>query len=434
MDNAMELDQSVIEQPTTNGISRADGWKALAAMAVASVSDSIEGGLVNTLFPVIRQALGLGLEMLGILTSLSRFGRMIFGPAWSMAADRFGRKPVLVFVTGIWGLWTAAAGMAADATWLVILYGIGVIGTVASEPIANGLLADIFAPHERGKAYGFLRFISVGGGVLLTPFIGQLAGIQDGWRIGMYIMGGTSVLSGILIALWVKNPVKDTHTDEDKFKWADVAAIVKIPTVLLLAGMLPFVTSLVLFAFFVTYFVDVRKFSTQEAAILNTVFMAGFAISSFVGGLLGDWVTRKFGPNGRVALMQIYLVGFAVLSYLTLQIDWGNGPMLYIMLFIFGLEASIGFSGVVLPMVSSVVPADVSATAFSLLFSLVQGGISAVLSLSIGFIAKDLGLERTMLYLVTIPYAINAVYWFLFYRWYPGDVAKLQARKTAAAK
>ncbi len=409
-------------------------WAALIAMAVATVSDSLEGGLINTLFPVIRASLNLDLGALGILSSLSRFGRMLFGPLWSMVADKYGRKRVLVFVTGIWGLWTAAAGLAQNFTQLLILYGIGIIGTVAAEPISNGLLADIFERQERGKAYGFIRFVSVGGGVLLTPFVGQLANFENGWRYGMYIMGLLSVLSGVLILLLVHEPkrvVAEGAKDEGKFEMSKVVELMNIPTIRLLAGMLILVTSLVLFSFFVTYFVDIRGWTTPQAAILYTVFMGGFAISSFIGGLLGDWFDKRMGSKGRIVLMQVYLIGFAILSYLAMQIDWGHGIALYIVLFLFGLWGSIGFSGVVLPMVSAVVPVEVSATAFALLFSLIQGFFSAVITLSVGFIAERIGLEAVMFWMVTVPYAINAVYWFLFYKYYPADVARQKARLAA---
>jgi MFS family permease len=192
---------------------RSGRWRSLFAMAFAFVSDNTEGGLVNTLFPVIRQALGLGIDALGILTSISRFARMLFGPLWSVVADKYGRKNVLVVVTGLWGLWTAAAGLAQDFTQLLILYSIGVIGTVASEPIANGLLSDMFEEDERGRAYGAIRSIGSAGGLILTPLIGQLARVEDGWRMGLYIMGGISLLSGILILLFVKEPKRHTVTE-----------------------------------------------------------------------------------------------------------------------------------------------------------------------------------------------------------------------------
>src|SRR5699024_3939658 len=122
-----------------------------------------------TLFPVIRDALGLQTSALGILTAISRFARMIFGPVWATLADRFGRKKILFIATGLWGLWTVAAGFAQNPIQLYILYSIGVIGTVASEPIVNGLIVDLYRSSERGKAFGLLRTMATVASVIATP-------------------------------------------------------------------------------------------------------------------------------------------------------------------------------------------------------------------------------------------------------------------------
>ena len=399
-------------------------WRSLSVLAVGLICDNTEGGLVNTLFPVIRQALGLGVDALGILASISKFARMLFGPAWSLAADRFGRKRILFIITGVWGVWTIAAGFAQNFTQLLILYGIGVVGTVAGEPITNGLLADMFREEERGKAFGAIRSIASAGSLVLTPLIGQLANFHNGWRLGLMIMGAVSMLSGTLILLFVVEPERPAASRAEKpsgLKWKDISLLIKTPSFLLLAGMLPFVTSLVLFSFFVTYFVDVRGWKNSDAAILYAVFMGGWTLSSLAGGFIGDWFQRRLGPSGRVALMQVYLVAFSLLSYCFLQIDWGHGMAMYGFSFLFGLVGSVGFSGSVLPMVCAIVPSRLSATAFSLLFSLVQGFLSGILTLAFGKIALRLGLQATMLWMVTIPYACNALYWFLFYRYYPAD-------------
>jgi len=409
-------------------------WAGLVAMAFAGISDGMEGGLINTLFPVIMKALGLELAALGVMSSISKYARMLFGTLWSIVADRYGRKKVLVFVTGIWGLWTAAAGMAQNYTQLLILYSIGVIGTVASEPIMNGILADTFDDKERGKAYGAVRSISSLGSIILTPIVGQLANITDGWRYGMYIMGALSLISGVLITIFVKEPPKRIHTDDPelgKFKIADVGKIIKTPTVILLAVQLLFITSLVLFAFMNTYFVQVRGWSTAEAAILASVFFAGFMFSSFIGGFLGDQFEKRFGPKGRIILMQLYLAAFAVMTFLMLQIDWGRGFMLYVIIFLTGLVGSIGFSGCVLPMVASVVEAKFSATAFALLFSFIQGAISATMMLAVAPLTKVISLPQIMLYLVSGAYLLNAAFWFIFFKFYPKDVASLKARLAA---
>lgn len=402
-------------------------WGGLLSMAFSFVIDGTEGGLINSLFPVIRDALGMNLGALGIFSSISKFARMLFGPIWAMVADKYGRKRILVFVTGIWGIWTALAGLAQNQVQLYILYTIGVIGTVASEPIANGIIVDLFSSEERGKAYGSLRSITGLVSVLLTPLIGQFANIEDGWRYGMYVMGGLSILSGILILFFLKEPERrsDTTGSMNEVDFQKVIALMKIPTVRLLAGMLIFVTSLVLFSFLVTFLVDVRGFTTADANIVFAAFGLGMVISSFLGGLLGDWFERRNPDKGRIMLMQIYLTTFALCTYLATQVAWSTTGF-YVIWFLTGLVFSIGFSGCVQPMLSNVVPPKMAGTAFALLFALIQGLISALLSLVMGFMADRYGLQIVMFWLITVPYALNAVYWFLFYKPYPKDVAAIK--------
>ncbi len=405
---------------------------AMFAFAIGTMSDSMEGGLVNTLFPVIMKALNLAVGDLGTLSSMSKWARMIFGTLWAVAGDKFGRKLIMVVMTGFWGLWTAAAGLAQDFTQLLVLYTIGAVGTVAAEPIQNGLMVDMFDDEERGKAYGTLRTIGVGASLVLTPLIGQLANVMDGWRIGMYIMGGISILSGILLIIFLKEPPRRIvagDPDAGKFKMADIKQIIKIPSFWLMAIMLLFVTSMVFFAFMVTYFVKVRGWETATAAILNTVFMAGFALGGLTGGAIGDWFEKRFGDKGRVMFMQIYLALWAVMTFVFIQIDWGMGAPVYIIAFFTGLVGSWGFSGAVLPMVGAIVEPKFAATTFALLFSFIQGAITAIYLLLIGPLTQALGnLQNVMLWMVSIPYAVNCVFWTLFYFTYPKDVQRRKAR------
>lgn len=402
---------------------------AVSALGFSQAVDNSEGGLINAFFPLIRNAFGLDYGALGLLSSLSKFARMIFGPLWAMAADRFGRKRVLFIVTGIWGLFTMACGFAPTYPILLTLYVISVIGTVASEPIINGLLPDLFRSSERGKAYGMVRGIGTGLGIVIGPLIGQFGNNPDGWRWAMWIMGGISVLSGFLILLLVPKPTQRTVaiTDDPEagvFKISDAAKLFKIPTVVLMAVMLPLVTSLVLLAFYATFVVDARGFSVVEATYVMAVFSIGGMLSAFLGGFLGDRFARRFGPKGRVILMQLYLVTFAAVVFLATQIDFGSDAAVYALTFLMGLVFSIGFSGCVLPMVSTVVPRQMSATAFALLFSLIQGALTAVLSLLMGQLANSWGLSQTFLLVVVLPYLANAVLWFGFYKIYPRDVAR----------
>jgi MFS family permease len=426
-------------------------WVTVGVLSVLQAVENSEGGLINSLFPVIRADLGLTLGALGVLTSVGKFARMLMGPLWAMLGDRFGRKLILV-ATALWGVWMILAGFAQSYEQLLVLYAIGVLGTVAGEPISNGLVSDLFKPNERGKVYGSMRSITGFASIVATPLIGQLAGVPDnqGWRIGMFIMGGIGVVGGTLTWWFAEDPRKaggvataETADEpasiagkEEGFKFAHVPRLMAIPTVALLAIQLVFITSLVLFAFQVVFLTDVRHYTTQEATIVTSVFFVGFTISSFVGGMLGDWFARRNPRTGRIMLMQVYLLAFAVLSFLAMQIDWPSRVLDYAIWLIFGLFGSIGFSGAVLPMVSTVVLPQYRSTAFALLFSFVQGALAAILSIFLGELAQNFGLRPVMLWMVTIPYAVNVVYWFMFYRIYPRDVERMQRElvaETAAA-
>ena len=82
-------------------------------------------------------------------------------------------------------------------------------------------------------------------------------------------MGAVSVLSGLLILLWVPKPAQKTVSIVDDaeagvFRLRDAVKLFKIPTFTLMALMLPLVTSLILLAFYATFLVDARGFSVVE--------------------------------------------------------------------------------------------------------------------------------------------------------------------------
>ena len=103
-------------------------WMTVGVLSVLQAVENSEGGLINSLFPVIRADLGLSLGALGVLTSVGKFARMLMGPLWAMLGDRFGRKLILV-ATALWGVWMMGAGFAQSYEQLLVLYAIGVLGT-----------------------------------------------------------------------------------------------------------------------------------------------------------------------------------------------------------------------------------------------------------------------------------------------------------------
>lgn len=427
------------------------------ALGMSQSIDNSEGGVSKTFFPQIMNAFALGNTELGLLNALGSAARMIFGPLWAILADKFGRKTILFVVTGLWGLWTIAASFSTSWTMLLIIYGISLVGTVASEPILNGLLGSLYKRSERGKAFGTVRATSASLGFILTPALGQFGTNPDGWRYAFITMGVLSVISGFAILIFVHEPKKvapeegqELKSEAGVFKFSDAAKLFKIPTLALMAPMLLLVTSLVLFGFMSVVWAKNLGYGVTNASYLYTVFSIGSTISALLGGFVADFFVRQFGHKGRIILFQIYGVLFGTIIALTMYFAhwWDpdvspmpqgtneptNTPSIlyYVMVFLMGLVFSIGFSGCVLPMVSSVCPRQLSATSFAVLFSLIQGGINVIYSLVVGAVADAIGdLQLTILIGVSLPYFINSLYWFVFYKTYEKDVHLQDARTRA---
>jgi len=425
-------------------------WRNVFSLAFAQIVDGSEGGLITALFPVIREALGLSLSSLGILVSISRVIAIVFGPLWGMAADRFSRKRILVFVTGVWGIWTAVAGLSQNFTMLVILYAIAAIGTVASWPIIQAVVSDMFASDERGKAMGILGGITALIAVISTPLIGQLANVPDGWRIGFYILGGLSILSGLIILAFFKEPprgasekelagIADDAEEHYSFSVEDLKKLFKIRSFVYLTIARFLWPALILFSFGITYLVDAYGFETDEATGVFAIWILGFVVGSFGGGFLGDRIDRRDPKLGRIKYMQVISLVLAVLSYLGMQVQWSSEGVFFLIYFLFGLFVGLPSAGVTRPVLAAVTPPELRSSAFAFLLSVSEAIATIAFGLIAGYLGDLIGIKTVFLFMMTILTLVQTAYWFLFYKSYPQDVENLhkllsERRKTLVSE
>ena len=269
-------------------------------------------------------------------------------------------------------------GFAQSSTQLPILDSIALIGTVALEPIWT--VGSARSPQQRARqAFGTVRGYSPPPSASWsTLLLGRFGGNTDGGA-GHVRDGGLSIFSGLLILLFVHEPKhvsqvtgEELKAEAGMFRLSDAAKLFKIPTLALMAPMLLFVTSLILFGFVGTYWARNLGYGVTNASYLYTVMTIGMTISAFLGGFLGDLFARRFGDKGRIMLFQIYALLFAASTFVMVglpsvfdpDVAPGSGNAVtnspsvpyYVVVFITGLIFSWGFSGCVLPMVSRVCP------------------------------------------------------------------------------
>ena len=183
--------------------------RIIGAVGAAQFVDAAEGNIISALFPAIKDTLNLSVGNLGTILSANRILGLLAQPIWSMLADRYSRKTILIFGTGLWGLWTLIAGFSGNYQQVLLFTILSGIGLMAREGTKGSLIADSFPREERGKALGTIWAIASAGVIIAILIFGPLAEISGlGWRIAFWLFGGLSIISGILIWILVDEPVR----------------------------------------------------------------------------------------------------------------------------------------------------------------------------------------------------------------------------------
>lgn len=82
--------------------------RTLFALGLGYLVDQGEAQAMGVLSPIIQSIWGISFSMIGLMETLRNITQTISAPLWGYAADKYSRKKVLIFGTGVWGLWTIA--------------------------------------------------------------------------------------------------------------------------------------------------------------------------------------------------------------------------------------------------------------------------------------------------------------------------------------
>src|SRR5262245_56584851 len=139
--------------------------RTLAAAAVVQFMVSLDLSVVNVGLPQIAAGLGfgaVGLTWVIHAYALAFGGLLLLG---GKAADRYGRKRVLLLGLGLFGLASLAGGFAASPGQLVAARAVQGIGAAGLAPAALALLTAAFpGGRARVKAFGVWSAVNAAGG------------------------------------------------------------------------------------------------------------------------------------------------------------------------------------------------------------------------------------------------------------------------------
>ena len=418
-------------------------WRTVWAVGAAQAVDAGENNIVSSMFPSIERALGLNVGHLGTILMARHAVGLIAGPVWSMLADRYSRKAILVWVTGMWGIWTLVVGFSGSYRYLLALTILSGLGLFARTGAKRALVADQFPETARGRAFGSIWAIAAAGAVIGSLVFGTLAQVSSvGWRIAYWTFGGLSVVSGALIWFLVEEPRRgqseaalagtesgtaDELEARHRFALRRIPSLLKIPTLwtVWLSGIAEQFVWVGVVNFGATWLADERGLSPGLATYGVGALTIGLGLGGLFGGRVGDWLDRRNPGTGRAVLGHLAKVMAVITAYAMFRMEW-EGYLAHWALFgALGLWITVSDSGASVPMSIAVTLPEVRATA-SAVGGIVAGIAAAVASSVIGQLGVRLGLTATLLWVVTGAALAQVLIWIVCYAVYRRDAAKVQ--------
>jgi MFS transporter, ACS family, glucarate transporter len=281
---------------------------------------------------------------LGYIFSAFVAGYALFQAPGGRVADRYGPRWVIAAATVWWAVFTTLATAIPRSITGVVAAFIGVrfllgVGESVIYPASNRVVAKWIPTNERGTANGLI-FAGVGAGAGITPPLITFIMLRGGWRLSFWV----SALLGLAVGavwFWLARDNPEEHP------WMSARELEVIRSGLpdssaRAKGMLPWrrilaskdfllvtysyfcygYVAYIFFTWFFIYLSTVKGLNLRESAYFATLPFLAMAICSPAGGVLSDFLTRRYGKRwGRcgvaavaIALAAVFVASGSVVS------------------------------------------------------------------------------------------------------------------------
>jgi EmrB/QacA subfamily drug resistance transporter len=153
----------------------------LVLAAAASFLVGLDALVVTTALPTIRHELGASLGSLQWTVNAYTLSFAVLLMSAAALGDRYGRRRMLSFGAALFGAASVACALAPSAGVLVAARAAQGAGAAFVMPLALGLLAGAFRPHDRPRALGIFA-AAAGAAVALGPPLGGAVVQGISWR------------------------------------------------------------------------------------------------------------------------------------------------------------------------------------------------------------------------------------------------------------
>jgi MFS family permease len=185
------------------GLPRETFVLALVAFCVA-----LGFGIVVPAVPLFALQFGVGTTAAGAVVSAFALMRLVSGLAGGRLVDRVGERVALLAGLGIVAVSSLFAGLAVNYPQLLILRGVGGIGSAIFTIASTTLLLRVASSAQRGQTQSVYRGGFLLGGIIGPAFGGAVIGIS--LRAPFFLYFGTLALAMVVAATMLpRAPIRE---------------------------------------------------------------------------------------------------------------------------------------------------------------------------------------------------------------------------------
>jgi len=179
-------------------------WQLLGLVAFVALFGNYGAALLSLALPQIQAELSIPAAQMSNLGALIRMGAL---PAFllTLAADRLGRRQLLIFSTVAFSLLTGATAFVPDAAGLVALQFLVRTFVTAASLLAGVMIVEEFPESGRGWGIGTLTALGSVGGGLAALLFALVNLVPFGWR-ALYVLG----LLGLVFSFYLRRHLRET--------------------------------------------------------------------------------------------------------------------------------------------------------------------------------------------------------------------------------
>ena len=271
--------------------SRAPGVNAGLVIGVCMLVAGLDGFDIQAFgvaAPRMAPALGLNPGALGLIGSIATLGLVAGALAGGWAADRWGRKPVLLAAVTMFGLFSLATALATDGNTLLAARFLAGLGFGGAMPNLIALAAEVAPPGRRALVTGAM-FCGFPFGGAAVSLLARLAGEHADWRM-LFVVGGVLPLAIAPAIIW---GLPETRPEPDPLAEQGLGKALfgegrAAPTVLLWAGSVLSLLVMYLMIYWLPILVVSKGHHPTDGAAASLAFNLAAVAGALVLGAMAD--------------------------------------------------------------------------------------------------------------------------------------------------